>query len=114
GRGLVACWGAAVFRSESRIRRTSSPTSRTLSPSIVAAYTLLQLFEVAIATTILFIGVLNNWVPVALLGGGFLIGKAILNILWPEGGSVYRRSVIGYGIAAVFVLGGVIFAHFAA
>lgn len=80
----------------------------------MAAYTLLQLFEVGVASVILLIGVLRGWPPVALLGGGFLIGKAILNILWPEGGSVYRRSLIGYGIAAVFVLGGVIFAHFAA
>ncbi|TMF39148.1 MAG: hypothetical protein E6I27_02390 [Chloroflexi bacterium] len=80
----------------------------------MAAYTLLQLFEVGVASVILLIGVLKGWPPVALLGGGFLIGKAILNILWPEGGSVYRRSLIGYGIAAVFVLGGVIFAHFAA
>jgi hypothetical protein len=50
---------------------------------------------------------------VALLAGGFLIGKAILNILWPEGGTVYRRSLIGYGVAAVFVLGGAILFHFA-
>ena len=80
----------------------------------MAAYTLLQLFEVAVARIVLLIGVLEGWAPVALLGGGFLIGKAILNILWPEGGSVYRRSLIGYGVAAVFVLGGAILAHFAA
>ena len=80
----------------------------------MAAYTLLQLFEVAVASIVLLIGVLEGWAPVALLGGGFLIGKAILNILWPEGGSVYRRSLIGYGVAAVFVLGGAILAHFAA
>ena len=78
----------------------------------MAAYTLLQLFEVGIATTILFIGILNNWVPVALLGGGFLIGKAILNILWPEGGTVYRRSVIGYSVAFVIVVGGLLVKHF--
>jgi hypothetical protein len=78
----------------------------------LAAYTLLQLLEVAIASTILLVGALKDWPPVALLGGGFLIGKAILNILWPEGGSVYRRSLIGYGVAAVFVLGGVVIAHF--
>lgn len=79
----------------------------------MAAYTLLQLFEVAVASIVLLIGVLEGWGPVALLGGGFLIGKAILNILWPEGGSVYRRSAIGYGVAAVFVLGGAILFHFA-
>jgi hypothetical protein len=79
----------------------------------LAAYTLLQLFEVAVASVVLLIGVLKGWGPVALLGGGFLIGKSILNILWPEGGTVYRRSLIGYGVAALFVLGGAILFHFA-
>ena len=79
----------------------------------MAAYTLLQLFEVAVASLVLLIGVLKGWGPVALLGGGFLIGKAILNVLWPEGGSVYRRSIIGYGVAGVFVLGGLLIKHFA-
>ena len=80
----------------------------------MSAYTLLQLLEVAISSLILLVGVLKGWPPVALLGGGFLIGKAILNILWPEGGTVYRRSLIGYGVALVFVLGGAIIAHFTA
>ena len=80
----------------------------------MAAYTLLQLLEVAVASVVLLVGILERWPPVALLGGGFLIGKAILNILWPEGGTVYRRSLIGYGVAAVFVLGGAVIAHFAA
>jgi len=78
----------------------------------LSAYTLLQLFEVMVAGAVLLIGALKGWAPVTLLGGGFLIGKAILNILWPEGGSVYRRSLIGYSVAAVFVLGGAILAHF--
>ena len=80
----------------------------------MAAYTLLQLLEVGVASVVLLVGILERWPPVALLGGGFLIGKAILNILWPEGGTVYRRSLIGYGVAAVFVLGGAVIAHFAA
>jgi len=80
----------------------------------VAAYTLLQLLEVAIASGIVLIGVLGHSVAVTLLGVGFLIGKAILNILASEGGSVYRRSLIGYAIAAIFVLGGIVVAHFAA
>lgn len=78
----------------------------------MAAYTLLQIFEVAVASLVLLIGVLKGWGPVALIGGGFLIGKALLNILWPEGGTVYRRSIIGYGAAAVFVLAGLLFEHF--
>ncbi|HSS60089.1 MAG TPA: hypothetical protein VLK30_01380 [Candidatus Limnocylindrales bacterium] len=80
----------------------------------MAASTLLQLVEVVIAAIILLLGVLAHSGPLALLGGGFLIGIAILNILAPEGGSVYRRSLIGYGLAAVFVLAGVIVYHFAA
>jgi hypothetical protein len=80
----------------------------------LAAYTLLQLIEVAIASLILLVGVLKGWPPVALLGGGLLMAKAILNLLWPEGGSVYRRSLIGYGVATIFVLGGAILAHFVA
>ena len=78
----------------------------------MAAYTLLQLIEVVVAAAILLAGVLKGWPPFALLGGGFLIAIAILNILWPEGGSVYRRSLIGYAVAAMFVLGGAILAHF--
>jgi hypothetical protein len=78
----------------------------------VAAYTLLQLVEVGIAAAILLFGVLSNSAPFALLGGGLLMGKAILNILAPEGGSVYRRSLLGYGVAALLVLGGIVAYHF--
>src|SRR5256885_8398065 len=46
---------------------------------------------------ILLVGVLARSAPVTLLGGGFLMGKAILNILSPEGGSVYRRSLVEDG-----------------
>ena len=80
----------------------------------MAAYTLLQLVEVAIASAILLIGVLSHSAAWTLLGGGFLIGKAILNILAPEGGSVYRRSLIGYSVAFIYVLGAIIVVHFAA
>ena len=79
----------------------------------MAAYTLLQLLEVALASAILLYGVLAKSASVTLLGAGFLIGKAILNILAPEGGTVYRRSLIGYGIAGLFVLGAVLAVHFA-
>ena len=78
----------------------------------MAVYTALQLFEVLAASAILLYGVLAGSPTVALLGGGFLIGKAILNILSPEGGSVYRRSLIGYGFAAAYVLVGIILVHF--
>ncbi len=78
----------------------------------MAAYTLLQLFEVAVASLIVAIGVLGHSAPVALLGAGLLIGKAILNVLGPEGGSVYRRSVIGYSVAGIFVLVALLANHF--
>ena len=80
----------------------------------MAVYTALQLFEVLVASLVLLYGVLSNSATVALLGGGFLIGKAILNIFSPEGGSVYRRSLIGYGFAAVYVVVGIILVHFSA
>jgi hypothetical protein len=79
----------------------------------VAAYTLLQLVEVLAASVVLLIGVLTRSSTLAILGGGFLVGKAVLNILAPEGGSVYRRSLIGYALGAIFVVIGVIAVHFA-
>jgi hypothetical protein len=78
----------------------------------VAAYTLLQLFEVALAAAVVLYGVLAKSPAVTLLGAGLLIGKALLNILAPEGGTVYRRSLIGYTVGGVFVLGGLIVVHF--
>ena len=78
----------------------------------MAAYTLLQLLEVAVAGVVVLIGVLAQSAPVTLLGAGFLMGKAILNILWPEGGTVYRRSLIAYTVAGIFVLGGIVAYHF--
>ena len=78
----------------------------------MAAYTLLQLFEVVLAAAVVLYGVLGRSTPVTLLGAGFLIGKAILNILAPEGGTVYRRSLIGYSIAGAFVLGALVVVHF--
>jgi len=78
----------------------------------LAVYTALQLFEVLVASAILMYGVWRDSPTITLLGGGYLIGKAILNILTPEGGSVYRRSLVGYGFAGVYVLGGLILVHF--
>jgi hypothetical protein len=78
----------------------------------VSAYTLLQLVEVLVFSAVLMFGVLVRSPSIAILGGGFLIGKAVLNILAPEGGTVYRRSLIGYGLGAIYVVVGVIAAHF--
>lgn len=78
----------------------------------MAAYTLLQLFEVVVAAAVVLIGVIGKNPAVTVLGAGFLIGKAILNILWPEGGTVYRRSLIAYAVGGIFVLGSLIVLHF--
>ena len=78
----------------------------------MAVYTALQLFEVLVASAIVLYGVLSKSPILALLGAGYVIGKAILNILAPEGGTVYRRSLIGYGFAAVYVVGAAILLHF--
>ena len=78
----------------------------------MSAYTLLQLVEVLAFGAVLMFGVLARSPSIAILGGGFLIGKAVLNILAPEGGTVYRRSVIGYTLGGIFVVIGVAAAHF--
>jgi len=78
----------------------------------VSAYTLLQLVEVLAFSAVLMFGVLVRSPSIAILGGGFLIGKAVLNILAPEGGSVYRRSLIGYALGGAFVVIGILAAHF--
>jgi hypothetical protein len=80
----------------------------------MSAYTLLQLVEVLIASAVLMFGVLTRASAIIVVGGGFLIGKAVLNILAPEGGSVYRRSLIGYALGGLFVLIGVVSIHFTA
>ena len=73
-------------------------------------YTAAQLAEVAIFASLLLYGVFGH-PSVAVLGGGLLVGKAVLNILAPEGGSLYRRSLIGYGVGAVYVIAGVLILH---
>ena len=78
----------------------------------MAAYTLVQLVEVLVFGAVLLFGVLVRSPSIAVLGGGFLIGKAVLNILAPEGGTVYRRSVIGYALGGIYAVIGIIAAHF--
>ena len=69
----------------------------------MSAYTAVQLFEVAVFAAVVGYGILFLHPSVVAVGTGLLIGKAILNILAPEGGSVLRRSFIGYGVGLVFV-----------
>ncbi len=75
-------------------------------------YTALQLFEVLAASAIVMYGVLSHSPITSLLGAGYLIGKALLNILAPEGGTVYRRSIIAYAFAGLYVIGGAVLVHF--
>lgn len=74
----------------------------------MSAYTLLQFFEVGLFGALLMYGILSHHPSVAVLAGGLLIGKAILNILGPEGGSLYRRSMVGYLLGGAFVILGII------
>ena len=80
----------------------------------MAASTLLQLLEVVVAAAILLLGVLRHSAPISILGGGLLVGIAVTALLAPEGGTVYRRALVGYSIAGIFVLGGFVLYHFAA
>jgi len=75
----------------------------------LSAYTLLQLLEVLLFGFLLLGGLLSREPSLAVLGGGLLMGKAILNILGLESGgpSLLRRSLIGYGLALVFVAVGI-------
>jgi hypothetical protein len=80
----------------------------------MAATTFLQLIEVVLSAAILLLGVLRHSAAVTILGGGLLVGIAIMSLLAPEGGTVYRRALIGYAIGGLFVLGGFVLYHFAA
>ena len=77
----------------------------------MAAYTAIQLVEVLLFAAVLLVGVLTLHPSVVLLGGGLLLGKALLNILAPEGGSIYRRSLIGYAVGALYLGAGVFLIH---
>jgi hypothetical protein len=66
-----------------------------------------QLVEVVIFAAVLLYGVLSHHPSVTILGGGLLIGKATLNILAPEGGTVIRRSLVGYTLGMVYAVAGI-------
>ena len=68
------------------------------------AYTAVQLFEVAVFSGVVGYGIFFHFPSVVAVGAGLLIGKAVMNVLTPEGGSVMRRSILGYGVGAVYVL----------
>lgn len=75
------------------------------------AYTAVQLVEVALFTAVLGYALLptpEKHPSLAMLAGGLLAGKAILNILAPEGGTVMRRSLIGYGAGVLIAVVGIV------
>jgi len=74
----------------------------------VSAYTALQLFELLLFSGLFFYGSATNRPSIVVLAGGLLLGKAILNVLAADGGSLYRRSLIGYGVGALFIAVGVV------
>lgn len=67
-------------------------------------YTLVQLLEAAIFAVVLLYGLATPYTSLAALGGGLLVGLAVLNILAPEGGTVVRRSLVGYALGALFAV----------
>ena len=74
-------------------------------------YTLVQLGEVAIFAAVLVYALVptpDKHPALAMVAGGLLVGKAVLNILAPEGGSLLRRSLVGYGLGAVLLLIGLV------
>lgn len=75
-------------------------------------YTLVQLFEVALFGAVLGYGILAHRPSIAVLGGGLLVGKAVLNILTPEGGTILRRSLAGYTLGGIYVAAGLVLIHF--
>jgi hypothetical protein len=78
----------------------------------VSLYTVVQLFEVALFGAVLGYGILAHLPSLAVLGGGLLIGKAVLNILAPEGGTILRRSLAAYVLGGAYVAAGLVLIHF--
>jgi hypothetical protein len=80
----------------------------------VRVYTFVQLVELSLFGVVLIYALLSTpdrHPSLALVAGGLLMGKAVLNILAPEGGSLLRRTIIGYGLGGLFVAFGVILIH---
>jgi hypothetical protein len=95
------------------MRATWSTTScKPADEDAVKVYTAVQLFELALFAAVVLYSVLAHLPSLTVLGAGLLVGKALLNIVAPEGGTVLRRSVIGYGVGALYVLVALVLIHF--
>jgi hypothetical protein len=76
----------------------------------VRLYSIVQLGEAVLFFAVLVYALLplpDTHPSLAVVAGGLLMGKAVLNILAPEGGTLIRRTLVGYGFAAVFVTIGI-------
>jgi hypothetical protein len=76
----------------------------------VRLYSLVQLGEVILFFAVLVYALIpmpDTHPSLAVVAGGLLMGKAVLNILASEGGTLIRRTLIGYGFAAIFVAIGI-------
>jgi len=72
----------------------------------VNVYTVVQMLEVLLFSLVLITGLVLHSPSLVLLGAGLLAGKALLNILAVEGGTVLRRSVVGYAAGGLLALAG--------
>ena len=77
----------------------------------MAAYTLVQLGEVALFAAMFLVGIVARQPSAMALAAGLLLGKAVLNIIAAEGGSLLRRSLIGYAVGLLFAGIGVLLIH---
>jgi hypothetical protein len=77
-------------------------------------YTAVQLGEVFLFFAVLVYGLVptpDRHPSLVILGAGLLLGKAVLNILTPEGGTLFRRSIIGYGLGIALAIAGIVLIH---
>lgn len=77
-------------------------------------YTFVQIVELALFGGVLvysFLATPDRHPSLALVAGGLLIGKALLNILAPEGGTLLRRSLVSYGVGAAVAGIGILLLH---
>jgi hypothetical protein len=74
---------------------------------ILYIYTAIQLIEAFLMAGVITYGVYSHRPSISIVGGGLLLGKAVMNILTPEGGSVLKRTIIGYGLGLAFMAVGI-------
>ena len=74
-------------------------------------YSLLQLGELILFFAVLVYALLptpDTHPSLVVVAAGLLMGMAVINILAVEGGTLVRRTLVGYGFAAIFVVIGIV------